>query len=92
MLLHRAVRTADIGFAVILLESGADPNRQNRFGQTPLHLAAKKGFEFLAEELVRHGADATITDNQGRWPRDMTRSPESVNPGCVESGSALKPQ
>jgi Ankyrin repeats (3 copies)/Ankyrin repeats (many copies) len=40
VILHHAVSYGDEDLVLLLLRSGANPNIQNRFGQTPLHLAA----------------------------------------------------
>ena len=68
VLLHRAIRTGNGGFAHELLELEADASPINSAGRTPLHLAAMKGFQYLANDLLDHGASAYETTPQGDQP------------------------
>ncbi|MEE2777363.1 MAG: ankyrin repeat domain-containing protein [Acidobacteriota bacterium] len=43
--------------AIFLLANGADPNRADSIGKTPLHAAAETGKARLVEALLTHGAD-----------------------------------
>jgi ankyrin repeat protein len=67
-LLHRAAASGNIGFAVVLLEHGADANAMNGTGQSPLHLAAGRGYEYLADHLLQQGATANATTKHGDTP------------------------
>lgn len=67
-LLHRSARTGDIGFTALLVEKGAALNAQNSVGQTPLYLAIRHDFEFLAKLLIDAGADAKLPDHKGNTP------------------------
>ncbi|KAJ3109376.1 hypothetical protein HDU96_007241, partial [Phlyctochytrium bullatum] len=64
--------TTDAGIASLFLRYGANPNRANLRGQTPLHIACKGlvGAEEIAliRTLLQHGADATVADESGRTP------------------------
>lgn len=52
----------------ILLQFGANPNaRPNNEGPTVLHLAAREGWEFLADLLLNHGADPRKKDADQGW-------------------------
>lgn len=67
--LHRACYGKNISKNLITsLLHLSDINAQNVFGATPLYYAAttgtREGFDFLTEQ----GADATLTDKQGRAP------------------------
>jgi len=42
-LLHDAARTGDVEEMELLLESGADPNKRDCMGRTPLHCAVTMG-------------------------------------------------
>ena len=46
--------------AIFLVENRTDINLKNRTGESPLHLAAMKGFSVLVENLLDHGADPNI--------------------------------
>jgi ankyrin repeat protein len=50
-----------------LLEAGADPNKRNNSGQTPLHMLSGtiKNFDDLISALVSAGADLEARDHQG---------------------------
>ena len=49
-------------------------NAQNRYGWTALYVAAMKGESHeIVELLLAAGADATITDRQGRSPLDRAK-------------------
>ena len=53
----------DLGRIRQLLAAGADCNRRNRFGLTPLHIAASRGHREIAEVLLDAGAlvDTPVT-------------------------------
>lgn len=52
-----------------LIGLGADVNMQNAAGRTPLMEAIVKGDWRVAQMLVRRGADASISDNEGNTPK-----------------------
>ncbi|KAI5108804.1 cyclin-dependent kinase 4 inhibitor D [Silurus meridionalis] len=54
--------------AYLLLESGADPNIQDRFGIAPAHDAARTGFLDTLHVLVDYGASVNIADQSGTLP------------------------
>lgn len=51
-----------------LIKSGADPNKADYDGRTPLHLAAAKGHEGIVLFLVQEGANINIEDTFGNTP------------------------
>ena len=59
--------------AKILLEHGADPNKADKYGKTPLHSAAYIGKRVLIKSLIEEGADIGRRDKQGRSPLEVTR-------------------
>jgi len=44
----------------MLLEAGADPNAQDKYGFTPLHEAAENGRLEILKLLIKHGGDPNI--------------------------------
>jgi hypothetical protein len=57
--------------AKLLLERGADPNRQSEEGWTSLHVAASNGHARCLKRLLEHGADIHLSDSQGRTACDI---------------------
>ena len=59
--------------ALVLLSKGANPNMQDTFGITPLHLSVVGRDLKVVESLVKWGADATCTsyydssEDEGEW-------------------------
>jgi ankyrin repeat protein len=49
----------------LLLSYGADPNRMNNNGETPLFWAVRMNCFQIAMTLLEHGADANCLDNSG---------------------------
>lgn len=52
----------------IIIDRGADINRQSLIGSTPLHEAVKTGSVQISGILLRAGADVNSTDYQGNTP------------------------
>jgi ankyrin repeat protein len=52
----------------LLLNRGADPNRRNGRGESPLHCAAMSGDNEVVELLLDHGADIKARDGEGWTP------------------------
>ena len=46
--------------ALFLVENGSDVNLTNRVGESPLHLAALKGFSRLGATLIEHGSNPNL--------------------------------
>ena len=57
-----------------LLLKGADPNIQNNFGNTALHIAFKNDNVFIINLLLEHNADQKIKNNNDLLPWQMSRS------------------
>jgi ankyrin repeat protein len=60
--LHLAVRVNDLQKADALIRAGADVSRANRYGVTPLSLAAANGNAPLLDLLLKAGANAAGAD------------------------------
>ncbi|EGT52041.1 hypothetical protein CAEBREN_04490 [Caenorhabditis brenneri] len=53
------------------IKKGAYINVCNKFGNTPLHVATKRGYVELVEILVKNGADRTFLNTQNKTPEQM---------------------
>lgn len=49
----------------LLLNAGANVNKPDAFGYTPLHLAALNEFSYCVMLLLNHGGDVTARTNGG---------------------------
>ena len=52
----------------MLIENGADVNRQNDSGETALILACEQGDEKLAQYLIENGANVNVSKSRGTTP------------------------
>lgn len=66
--LHMAAHDGRLGELVRLLETGADPNARDVWGETPLHMAARSGNTEGCDKLLSHGADLDATNDDGMTP------------------------
>ena len=63
-ILHRAIMQGEAELAKLLLEHGADPNRQDWSGKTPLHYAAARNRKLVAL-LLAHAPDLSVRSRRG---------------------------
>jgi ankyrin repeat protein len=63
--LFTAVELRDMAMVRALLEDDADPNKPNRAGYAPLHIAAQQGYPDVCRLFLEHGADLS-QKTQGR--------------------------
>ena len=57
----------------LLLLKGADPNIQNKFGNSALHLAYKNDNVFIINLLIEHGADTKLKNCNRILPWQMSK-------------------
>lgn len=73
-----------------LLALGADVNLPGDLGFTALHNAAMRERTEIVDLLLRHGADASATNEWGQTPADVLRlAHESVRREVAEAIGAL---
>ena len=64
-LLHWAARWGQLPLTRLLLAHGANPNRANRWGGTPLWTAAYRGTPEVLQGLIDAGGDLNAQDRDG---------------------------
>ena len=101
-MLHLAAAALKAGAVRLLLDTGADPNAQNRRGATPLHYAcdprpasggvwSPRQQAAIISRLVQHGADVERQDRGGATALHRAvraRSPAAVR-RLLESGARV---
>ncbi|XP_024014683.1 potassium channel GORK isoform X2 [Eutrema salsugineum] len=51
-----------------LIQAGADPNKTDYDGRSPLHLAASRGYEDITSYLIQEGVHINLKDKFGNTP------------------------
>lgn len=64
--------------AAELVKKGLDPNKANKSGDTPLHVAAKAGNVAVCSALVDCGSDPLARNNKNRTPRGQIKVGRSM--------------
>lgn len=59
-----------------LVEHGADVNRGDNEGWTPLHATASCGFLSIAKYLIEHGANVAAVNHDGQLAVDIAEPDE----------------
>jgi len=72
--LHMAARRGNVEIAAALLDCGADIDRQDSLGDTPLRRAVNCGRIQVASLLLARGADAHAKGNKGLTPLQAART------------------
>ncbi|KAL5574136.1 hypothetical protein UlMin_023733, partial [Ulmus minor] len=75
-----------------LIRAGADPNKTDYDGRSPLHLAASRGHEDVTLYLIQHGVDVNVSDNFGNTPlmEALKNGNDQVSSLLVKEGASLK--
>lgn len=69
--LHQAVLDGNIMAVKLLIEHGANVNKQDDDYWTPLHAACAEGHSEIVQLLLDKGADRTILTDEGERPLDL---------------------
>lgn len=86
---HAMLRGGNID---LLLELGADVAARDKYGDTPLHMAAGSGFSpGMVKALLDHGADPLAEDNMGGTPlaRALARANNTDIEGLADVAALL---
>ena len=67
-LLHKAANTGDLNICNILIDEGADVNKEDIRKKTPLWCAAKKGHKDICNMLIQKGAFVNKSDINQKTP------------------------
>ncbi|KAF5469216.1 hypothetical protein F2P56_013305 [Juglans regia] len=74
-----------------LIRAGANPNKADYDGRSPLHIAASKGYEDIARFLIQQGVGINISDNFGNTPllEAIKNGHDQVASLLVKAGATL---
>jgi len=73
------VLNSHINTAKLLIASGADLGGKDKFGNTPLHYAAKNGSKEIIALLIVKNADVNAKDKAGETPLDVAANKETAD-------------
>ncbi|XP_011698880.1 PREDICTED: protein phosphatase 1 regulatory subunit 12A-like isoform X5 [Wasmannia auropunctata] len=76
LLLQQACIDDDLDMVEFLVEQGADINRGDNEGWTPLHATASCGFVSIAKYLIEQGCNLAAVNNDGELALDIAESDE----------------
>ncbi|CBI28247.3 hypothetical protein VitviT2T_016712 [Vitis vinifera] len=74
-----------------LIEAGADPNKTDYDGRSPLHFAASKGYEDITDFLIELRVNIHLSDNHGNTPllEAIKNGHDGVTSLLVKAGALL---
>ncbi|KAM5558133.1 potassium channel SKOR [Rosa sericea] len=89
---NNAAYHGDLHQLKCLIRAGADPNKTDYDGRSPLHLAALRGHEDITLFLIQEGVDINIKDNFGNTPllEAIKNGHDRVSSLLIKEGASLK--
>ncbi|XP_076887404.1 potassium channel SKOR-like [Bidens hawaiensis] len=89
--LNSAAFNGDLPQIKSLIRSGADPNKKDYDGRTPLHLAAAKGYMDITLFLLQNNVEINISDNFGNTPlfEAIKNTHDNIASLLVKNGALL---
>lgn len=66
--LTKAIRSSETATVRLLLEKGLHPNACNKFGESIVHAACRRGDHSMLRTLIEAGSSVQVTDDFGRTP------------------------
>jgi len=70
--LHESAQLGNTEMCRILIDAGANPDRQDSLGETALHKASSHAYLEIIEFLLTSGADPTVREMCGELPIDQS--------------------
>jgi len=67
------------GVSEVLINNGADVTAKDKYGQTPLHLAANWGHVDIVNLFLDQGTDINAKDENGYTPQELSPFAEWVS-------------
>ncbi|XP_038725623.1 potassium channel SKOR-like isoform X2 [Tripterygium wilfordii] len=92
MRLNCAIYHGDLYQLKRLIDAGADPNKGDYDGRSPLHIAALKGYEDIALFLIEQRVEINVSDKFGNTPllEAIKNEHDEVASLLVKAGASLK--
>ena len=90
-LLHKAAQIGDRRVCELLIDHGADVNKQDARKQTPLSVAAEEGHKDICEVLIQNGASIDEKDVTRRTPLSIAarKNHEDVCKILIDNGANI---
>lgn len=88
-LLHHAAEGCKVEAGQLLLQYGADPSPLDSKRNTPLHVAAERGFSAFVRLLLEYGADPNARDLDGWAPLHLLANQSFYAANLKECAAAL---